>query len=44
MLVWYVVAQVAVLGIALTALLVQLSQRRAEKALQRIKLRLQAEL
>jgi heme exporter protein C len=44
MLVWYVVAQVAVLGIALTALLVQLSQRRAEKALNRIKLRLQAEL
>ncbi len=44
MLVWYVVSQVAVLGIALTALLVQLSQRRAEKELQRVKLRLQAEL
>jgi heme exporter protein C len=44
MLVWYVVSQVAVLGIALTALLVQLSQRRAERALQRVKLRLQAEL
>ena len=43
MLVWYVVSQVAVLGIALTALLVQLSQRRAEKELQRVKLRLQAE-
>jgi heme exporter protein C len=44
MLVWYVVSQVAVLGIALTALLVQLSQRRAEKALRLVKLRLQAEL
>ncbi len=44
MLVWYVVSQVAVLGIALTALLVQLSQRRAEKELQRVKLRLQAEM
>ena len=44
MLVWYVVSQVAVLGIALTALLVQLSQRRAERALQRVKLRLQSDL
>ncbi len=44
MLVWYVVSQVAVLGITLTALLVQLSQRRAERALERVKLRLQAEL
>jgi hypothetical protein len=42
MLVWFVVSQVAVLGVYLTALQLQLVQRRAERALERVKLRLAA--
>lgn len=42
MLVWFVVSQVAVIGIFLTLLQLELMQRRAQKALRRIKLRLEA--
>lgn len=41
MLVWFLVSQVAALGVFLTVLQLQLVQRRAEKALGRIKLRLE---
>jgi len=42
MLVWFVLSQIAVLGIYLTALQLQLVQRRADEALRRLKVRLQA--
>lgn len=42
MLVWFLVSQVAALGVFLTILQLQLVQRRAEKALGRVKLRLEA--
>jgi heme exporter protein C len=42
MLVWFAVSQVAVIGIFLTIMQVELLQRRADKALRRIKLRLEA--
>jgi heme exporter protein C len=42
MLVWFLVSQVAALGVFLTILQLQLVQRRAEKALTRVKLRLEA--
>lgn len=42
MLVWFAVTLVAVLGIFLTVLQLELMQRRADKALRRIKLRLEA--
>jgi heme exporter protein C len=41
MLVWFAVSQVAVLGVFLTALQLELIQRRADRALRRIKLRLE---
>jgi heme exporter protein C len=41
MLVWFAVSQVAVLGVFLTALQLELIQRRANRALRRIKLRLE---
>jgi hypothetical protein len=42
MLVWFVVSQVAVLGIFLTVLQLELLQRRADSALRRVKARLEA--
>jgi heme exporter protein C len=42
MLVWFLVSQAAALGVFLTILQLQLVQRRAEKALGRVKLRLEA--
>ncbi len=42
MLVWFIVSQVAVIGIFLTVLQLELMQRRAQKALRRVKLRLEA--
>jgi heme exporter protein C len=41
MLVWFAVSQVAVLGVFLTALQLELIQRRADRALRRVKLRLE---
>ena len=41
MLVWFVVAQVAMLGLFLTLLQIELLQRRADDALKRLKLRLE---
>ena len=42
MLVWFAVSQLAVIGVFLTIMQVELLQRRADKALRRIKLRLEA--
>ena len=42
MLVWFVVSQLAVIGVFLTILQLELIQRRADKALRRVKLRLEA--
>lgn len=42
MLVWFIVSQAAAVGIFLTILQLELMQRRAQKALRRIKLRLEA--
>lgn len=42
MLIWFVVSQVAVLGIFLTVLQLELLQRRADSALRRVKARLEA--
>ncbi len=44
MLVWFVVAQVAMLGLFLTLLQIELLQRRADDALKRLKLRLEGGL
>jgi heme exporter protein C len=41
MLLWFAVSQVAVLGVFLTALQLELIQRRADRALRRVKLRLE---
>jgi hypothetical protein len=41
MLVWFVVAQVAMLGLFLTLLQIELLQRKADDALKRLKLRLE---
>ncbi|MGD9571823.1 MAG: cytochrome c biogenesis protein [Thermoleophilia bacterium] len=42
MLVWFVVAQVAFIGVFLTVLQVEMIQRRADRALRRVKMRLEA--
>jgi heme exporter protein C len=42
MLVWFIVSQLAVIGVFLTILQLELLQRRADKALRRVKLRIEA--
>ena len=43
MLIWFVVSQLAVIGVFLTILQLELIQRRADRALRRVKRRLEAE-
>jgi hypothetical protein len=42
MLVWFVVSQIAMIGVFLTILQLELIQRRADRALRRVKARLEA--
>jgi hypothetical protein len=42
MLIWFAVSQLAVIGAFLTIMQVELLQRRADKALRRVKLRLES--
>ena len=44
MLVWFVVSQIAMIGVFLTVLQLELIQRRADRALRRVKARLEAAL